>query len=85
MVLTMDWNFFFRNVWDRRKLQIIFTVCLKNLLNYVSNCKQLDAHILYYDKISSCMEKAYIGSSFMGHVDAETMEILKEDLQILTH
>ena len=78
-------KFFFRNVWDWWKLQIIFTVCLKNLLNDVSNCKQLDTHILYYDKISSCMEKPYIGSSCMGHVDAETMEILKEDLKILRH
>ena len=50
---------------------------------------QLDTHILYYDKISSCMEKPYIGSSYMVHDDADddgetSLEILKGCLKILT-
>ena len=53
-----------------------FTVRLDKLLNYIPNLKQWDIHILYYDEISSFMEKAYIRSSFMGHGDAETSELI---------
>ena len=53
-----------------------FTVRLDKLLNYIPNLKQWDTHILYYDEISSFMEKAHIMSSFMGHGDAETSELI---------
>ena len=41
-------------------MQILFTFCLDNFLNHISNRKQLDTHTFDYDEISSSMGKAYI-------------------------
>lgn len=50
-------------------LQFVLASCVMTFLR---------THMLDYDEIDSCMERAYIGSLFIKHGDAETsMEKLK--------
>ena len=53
-----------------------FNVCFDEVHNGISNRKQLD---LYFDEKERQVQKAYIGSSFMGHGQADLcLERLKE-------
>lgn len=47
-----------------------FTVCFDQSLNHIFNRKQLDTYTLYY-VIASRVQRACIGSSYMGYGDAE--------------
>ena len=61
-----------------------FFYCFEKWLNHISNCKQLDTHILQYDEIASFEERACVGSFFMEHGDAACiLQKLEETLNIL--
>lgn len=40
-----------------------FTVCSDKFLNHISNCKQLDTQMLFYDEIVNQMDRASIGKA----------------------
>ena len=44
-----------------------FTVCFDEAHNDISNRKQLDAHVLYFDEFERKVQRSYVGSTFMGH------------------
>ena len=58
-----------------------FVACFDESFNAVSNRKQLDVHIISFNKTTKIVERNYIGSSFLGHGDAETC--LKSLLEVL--
>ena len=57
-----------------------FVACFDESFNAVSNTKQLDVHIISFNKTIKIVERNYIGS-FLGHGDAETC--LKSLLEVL--
>ena len=58
-----------------------FTICTDKFHNYIYKCKQFYTHNAFYNEITNHAEKAYLGSSYMGHGDAEIdLEKLKETL-----
>ena len=45
-----------------------FLSCFDESFNQTTLSKQMDIHIIYFDKESQKVKRAYIGSQFMGHV-----------------
>ena len=60
-----------------------FSCLFDKLLSHISNGKQLDTHVLFYDEISNCVEKADIRLSLMRHYTKTGLEKLKETLKLL--
>ena len=58
-----------------------FVACFDESFSAVSNRKQLDVHIISFNKTTKIVERNFIGSSFLGHGDAETC--LKSLLEVL--
>ena len=68
---------------ERLKKATRYTACFDESFNRISNRKQLDEHIIYFDEDEMIVRRQYIGSVFMGHVDAESgldavLELLNE-------
>ena len=56
-----------------------FTSCFDESFNRISNRKQLDVHLIYFDDTESRVKRCCIGSQFMGTVTtAETSYSLKK-------
>ena len=71
-LLIMDpKNIFIKKGKGLVKNAINFIVCFHELLNHISNCNQLETHILCYVETANRVERAYMGSLFAGNGDTE--------------
>ena len=64
-------RYYHDKMMEKLKVAKYYTVCFDEALNNISNRKQLDAHVLFFNEDDNKVERYYIGSSFMGHGDAE--------------
>ena len=64
----------------------IFTACFDESLNHISNRKQMDIHLLYFDGAENKVVRLYVWSSFMGYDYAlSNLSSLKETLKDLDY
>ena len=47
-----------------------FIFCFDESFNRISNRKQLDVHLIYFDDVELLVKRRYIGSQFMGTATA---------------
>lgn len=45
----------------------LFTSCFDESFNEVTYSKQMDIHVIFFNKTTKLVERCYIGSQFMGH------------------
>ena len=64
-------KYYYDKMMEKVKSANHFTICFDEALNNISNRKQLDAHVLFFNEDNNKVERYYIGSSFMGHGDHE--------------
>ena len=46
---------------------LCFVACFSKAFNCVSNTKQCDSHLIYFDEIKPQETRVYLNSQFMGH------------------
>ena len=81
----MEENVFSKSIWRWWKTNN-FIVCIDRLFKDICNRKQFDAYLPFSDQTVNCLEKAYLGPSFLGHGGAETVsEKKKETLRNLDY
>ena len=81
----MEENVFSKSIWRWWKTNN-FIVCIDRLFKDIWNRKQFDAYLPFSDQTVNCLEKAYLGPSFLGHGGAETVsEKKKETLRNLDY
>ena len=76
--------YFRRKLFDSRKPECVsvapkFTSCFDKSFNRISNRKQLDVILIYFNNVELLVKWSYIGSYFMGTATAaETLDSFKE-------